>query len=285
MIATELYRGQGFGNQLWAYASTRCISIQNEMEYSILGSRRFKGHAFLQLPFGNLGKLHSARFPFERYPEGLKHYQKETLIREPNFGFDVSGPDPKFFDLSSQTLIDGNLQSLTYIQDFRKEIQDWFHVPGEIFDGCVINFRGGEYKGIRNVFLPKEYYFNAIEMMKKTDPRMRFLVVTDDLAMARTYFPDFPIMSSGGVKIIMHRVYISPPSIRIGRDFAQLQNAAYLILSNSSFSWWGAWSSKSARRVIAPKYWAAHNVSDGFWSTGDIAEPSWEWIGREEYDS
>jgi hypothetical protein len=284
MIATEFYRGQGFGNQLWVYASTRCISIQNEMEYSILGSGRFKGSAFLQLPFGKLSGLNSARFPTERYPKGLTHYQKETLIREPNFSFDVSGPDPKFFDLSSHTLIDGNLQSLAYIQDFQSEIQDWFQVSGEFFDGCVINFRGGEYKGIRNVLLPKEYYYYAIEMMRKTDPRMKFLVVTDDSAMAKSYFPDFPIMSSGGVKIIMNRVYISPPSSRIGRDFGQLQNARYLILSNSSFSWWGAWSSKSVRRVIAPKYWAAHNVSNGFWSTGDIAEPSWEWIPREDYE-
>ena len=105
--------------------------------------------------------------------------------------------------------------------------------------------------------------------------------IGEQIEKAREYFPNYRIISSGGVKIIAGRIYISPPSKMIGRDFAILQNARYLILSNSSFSWWGAWTNQIAEVVIAPKYWAAYNVSKSFWSTAEIAEPTWIWKGRE----
>jgi hypothetical protein len=280
MIATEFYRGQGFGNQLWVYATVRSLAIKQQLPFSILSSHRFKGKAFLDLDFGVKSCRSSSRQPKHRTPGAFQNYLREELIREPVFNFDISTSDNRFFKLTDNTLIDGNMQSLSYISGYREEISEWFEVPGEIFDGCVINFRGGEYKGIRNVFLGINYYAEAIAHMRSIDKDMEFLVVTDDAIKAEEYFPNFKIVSSGGVKIIAGRIYISPPSELIGRDFSLLQNAKYLILSNSSFSWWGAWTNKIAKVVIAPKFWAAHNVSNSFWSTSDIQEPTWIWQDR-----
>jgi hypothetical protein len=112
------------------------------------------------------------------------------------------------------------------------------------------------------------------------DPLCEFLVVTDDVELSKRYFPNFPIQSSGGVKIIARKYYRSPKSHLIGRDFAKIQNAKYLILSNSSFSWWGAWTNTRAEYVIAPKYWARYNVSDGYWSQGDSLTRGWVWLDR-----
>ena len=281
MIGTELYRGQGFGNQLWVYATLRSLAIDQNLDFSIIGSHRFKGKDFMDIDFGLPTLRSTARIPRERTPGAFTSYLREELIREPQYNFDVSTADVNFFQLKPNTLLDGNMQSLSYISAHKNEISDWFKVPGETFDGCVINFRGGEYKGISNVFLGPNYYKNAIEHMLSINANMDFLVVTDDAEKAREYFPNYTIISSGGVKIIAGRIYISPPSKMIGRDFAILQNARYLILSNSSFSWWGAWTNQIAEVVIAPKYWAAYNVSKSFWSTGEIAEPTWTWKGRE----
>ena len=281
MIGTELYRGQGFGNQLWVYATLRSLAIDQNLDFSIIGSHRFKGKDFMDIDFGLPTLRSTARIPRERTPGAFTSYLREELIREPQYNFDVSSADVNFFQLKPNTLLDGNMQSLSYISAHKNEISDWFKVPGETFDGCVINFRGGEYKGISNVFLGPNYYKNAIEHMLSINANMDFLVVTDDAEKAREYFPNYTIISSGGVKIIAGRIYISPPSKMIGRDFAILQNARYLILSNSSFSWWGAWTNQIAKVVIAPKYWAAYNVSKSFWSTGEIAEPTWTWKGRE----
>ena len=278
MIATEFYKGQGFGNQLWVYATLRSLAKSQNYKFSMISTHRFKGRSFLDLDFGERTIRSSARFPKERYPRNFSNYMREQLIRENDFNFDVSPADPNFFQLESNTLIDGNMQSLRYIAPFRSEITNWFKVDGDIFDGCVINFRGGEYKGIKNVFLGLDYYNRAIERIRSKNANMKFIVVTDDAEKAREYFPSFQIVSSGGVKIIAGRFYFSPPSHKIGEDFRLIQNARHLILSNSSFSWWGAWTNTVAETVIAPKYWAAYNVSKSFWSTAEIAEPSWTWL-------
>ena len=53
----------------------------------------------------------------------------------------------------------------------------------------------------------------------------------------------------------------------MGKDYVTLKNARYLILSNSSFSIMPVLSSTELKYAIAPKYWARHNISDGFWSS------------------
>ena len=53
----------------------------------------------------------------------------------------------------------------------------------------------------------------------------------------------------------------------MGKDYVTIKNARYLILSNSSFSLMPVMSSTELKYAIAPKYWARHNVSDGFWSS------------------
>ena len=46
-----------------------------------------------------------------------------------------------------------------------------------------------------------------------------------------------------------------------------MKNAHYLLLSNSSFACLPAHTSETLKFAIAPKYWARHNVSDGYWAS------------------
>jgi len=67
----------------------------------------------------------------------------------------------------------------------------------------------------------------------------------------------------------------------IGVDFSLLLNASYLIIPNSSFSWWAAYLNTKRKAVVAPKYWAAYNVSDGYWSTSDIITDDFTYLDRQ----
>ena len=130
---------------------------------------------------------------------------------------------------------------------------------------CVINFRGGEYRGLSAVLLRKEYWKDSINHMLSINPNMNFLVITDDVECAR-YFMPFEIPT-------LH--------IDIGFDFYVVNQAKWVILSNSTFGWWAAWLNQKTNKIIAPKYWARHNVSDGYWSTGDSYTSCFTYIDRD----
>jgi hypothetical protein len=278
MIATAFYKGQGLGNQLWAYAAIRSIARIQELEFGFLGVSNFKGHDFLDLDFGTLipGKVSNA--PKEQIPEGLTNYYIERLTRHPS-GADISELDPLVKNANDGTFLDGTFQAEEYLLP-RAEVASWLNTDGEVKEECVISLRGGEFRGVPELFLPQSYYSNAIREIRESSPNIKFVVVTDDASLARKWFPEFEIQTSGGVKRFHGGLYIHPRSHKIGLDFKRIQKAKYLILSNSSFSWWGAYSNLYAERIIAPKYWARYNTSDGFWSNGDSLTRGFEWMDR-----
>jgi hypothetical protein len=280
MIGAEFYKGQGLGNQLWIYASVRCIAKRHGFEFGFTGTDQFKGHEFLSLDFGNASRKSTSNGPRNRVPKGFLKYSSETRIIHKQSGADISPVDSQILNVSDGTFIDGPLQAEYYLAGFKDDVSKWFNSTSEASEKCVISLRGGEYRGLNDVFLPLDYYLNAIDRVREIDPDVEFEVVTDDLSLANEYFPNLKATSSGGVKILFNKIYISPKSSKIGRDFAALQRAKYLILSNSSFSWWGAYTNRDTQLVIAPKYWARFNISDGYWSQGDSLTSEWSWLDR-----
>lgn len=282
-MVTELYEGQGLGNQLWLYAVCRTLAEETGRAFGIQSHERFKGRAFLELDFGVpvIGNAHHG--PSPDLPQGVDTYIREAKSFHPVSGADVTTFDERLMHVKGSVKIDGNFESESYILARRDQITKWFTsrftVPLEE-DVCVISFRGGEYAGVRDLFLPRSYYENAVAIMREREPRTKFLVVTDDSDLARRYFPDFPIVSNrkwgraaGPGAWLWSR--------GVGRDFALVQGARTAILSNSSFSWWGTWTNPRLECAIAPKYWARHNVSDGYWSAGDSLTQGWDWLDRE----
>ena len=59
MIGTELLAGQGLGNQLFCYITTRCMALDHNLDFSILGSETVAnnmhsscGMYFMDLDYG-----------------------------------------------------------------------------------------------------------------------------------------------------------------------------------------------------------------------------------------
>jgi hypothetical protein len=69
--------------------------------------------------------------------------------------------------------------------------------------------------------------------------------------------------------------------VEIGFDFYVVTQAKWLIISNSTFGWWAAWLNKRANKIIAPKYFACHNFSDGFWGLGESYTKKFFYMDRE----
>ena len=61
---------------------------------------------------------------------------------------------------------------------------------------------------------------------------------------------------------------------------AIIKNAKYLLLSNSSFAYFPAFTSTTVKYILAPKYWARHNVSNGYWASEQNIYEGWHYQDR-----
>lgn len=104
-----------------------------------------------------------------------------------------------------------------------------------------LHVRRGDYVRQRAAFPPQPlaYYQTAID---RFPPNTRFLVFSDDLPWCRRQFTgDRFTFVDGGSDI---------------RDLFLMSLCRHHILSNSSFSWWGAWLNPSTDKVVyCPAYW------------------------------
>jgi len=234
MIAGILHTGSGIGNQLFRYVMTRVLALDKCCEFGMIYPENWKGQSFMQLDMGVPVK-------------NLEHEYIEKKVVNAQ-GIDVRDYDWEgILHIKDFTLVDGEFQGQKYFEHHLDKIREWLKVePLDLPDDlCIIGFRGGEYVGVKDLFLTKDYWDNAIEMMREINPNIRFEVHTDDPKEAQRFFPDFPII---------HNVGINWRSVRY---------AKYLIIANSSFYILPALLG-DAKKIIAPKFWARRNI--GVWA-------------------
>ena len=114
-------------------------------------------------------------------------------------------------------------------------------------DTCSLHVRRGDYVRQRAAFPPQPvaYYQHAIHQFPSAT---RFLVFSDDLAWCRRQFTGDRFTFIEGEKDLI--------------DLFLMSRCRHHILSNSSFSWWGAWLDPNPdKTVYCPPYWFGPAVS------------------------
>lgn len=274
MIGTKLHSGQGLGNAIFCYVATRCVAKKQGTEFAILGQERLSGIAgkgnglyFMDLDFGQ--KVSEADFK-------QVYYEKEERLFLGNSKHDckhgcyVTGVDEKFMETEDGTLLHGNMQAEEYLLPYKAEIKEWLRVKPE-YDTyefckdnlCVINIRGGEYCGSPELYVNKKYWLHGMAYMKSIRPDMEFVIITDDVTAANKILPGIPAYHGS-----------------LDQDYVRVKNAKYLLLSNSSFAFFPAFTSETVQEIVAPKYWARHNVSDGYWASEQNIYTGWKYLDR-----
>lgn len=261
MLGTELVKGQGLGNQLFCYVTTRCLALEHGYEYSILGSETLAnnihsncGLYFMDLEFG----VPSAKEDYKR-----EYWEKEDRLFLPNSKHDilhgayVTGTDENLLNIDDDVLIGGNMQAEDYFIKYKNEIKQWLRVKPE-YDCyeysrdnlCVLHLRCTDYMDSPELFLHKKYWMDGMKRMRELNSHMEFMIITNDVKEAEKLIP--------GVKAYYHD---------LAMDYSIIKNAKYLLLANSSFTYFPTFTSDEEQYIIAPKYWARHNVSDGYWAS------------------
>lgn len=267
----------GLGNQLFQYAFARSLSDRglrvflhwhparkNEQHDGFLLDTIFEKRLTDFIPLAN---------------RSITQFAMSFMFRKLNRVRQIGdvGFDKRFYDVNSG-YIDGYFQSEKYFHNLKAELSQELDIS---FEGkkypaflmglikknfCVaIHVRGGDYLKINGVnqVCGSVYYQNAIQRISSSfrDKDTRFIVFTDDMAWALKVLPrDITYSFASGF-----------PGSSTGTDFALMKACDAHIISNSTFSWWGAWLSDSVS-VIMPDRWY---VSDSSSSNNDIKPDGW----------
>lgn len=108
-----------------------------------------------------------------------------------------------------------------------------------------VHIRRGDYVGLGKVVCSPDYYNNAIDYINSKIPDAVFYIFSDDVNWAKEN-----IRNDKSITFVDN----GNPTID---DFKLLSSCKHFVLSNSTFSWWGAFlGSDENSCVIAPLYWS-----------------------------
>lgn len=155
-----------------------------------------------------------------------------TLVETDNFQsedfFESSKADFKIKD----NFIDNAKKFLNEIESSKTKV--FIHIRRT--DYMFVN-----YLGTYGINLPKEYYMNAINEISKEVIDPIFIFLSDDPEFVKYCYFNVPN------KIISKN--------DMATDLAIMSLCDYGIISNSTFSWWGAYLMQNRKKVYFPKYW------------------------------
>lgn len=262
MIATELSRGQGLGNQLFCYVTARAAAKRKKVPFTIFGKDTLANniHSSCGLYFMDLdfGVENVPREQFHVYEEQDVRYYVGNSRHDYVNGCYVAGRDMNVLNADDWTLLKGNLQDESYYLGEMDDVREWLRVKQEYCftefsdeNICVLHVRCGDYLGNRELLLRKKYWLDGIERMLEQNPNMRFVAVSNGIEEAKRMLPSF----------------VETVSFELAADYSILNNAYYLLLGNSSFAYFPAVTNEKVKYILAPKYWARHNVSNGYWAS------------------
>ena len=277
---------------MFIYALTRNVAEVNGYEWGFNPSPEHDYHQgkpqmdFMEIDYG---KTHN--YKYNETPPWIEHewrenykryalYKSDSTARIDEYNFYYFQPD------SLDEIRDNTKLYISCAQDARyynrDKLRRWFKIKEEekgIYKAklrewgmdiesnnvCIINIRGGEYKGVPNLILRKEYWQAGIRHFLERNDKMRFVAVSDDVQYANTIL-DFKVP-------VVH--------MSIGGDYYIINHAKNLLLSNSSFAIFPAWLNENNPYVVAPRGWARHNVSDKHWVSSDIWTFGWNYLGKD----
>lgn len=263
-IRLKLYGG--LGNQMFQFATGFTIAKRKDeklsLDLSYINQRQLFNGFELDKVFNIFSKV-----VFLNKPLSIKSISLEEILikfdktfynfKEPHFHY-----TPNILNIPNHSFLDGYWQSELYFNEYEKEIKELFSFSNILDEknhsialdinksnSVSIHIRRGDFLLNRNdnhnIDL-KEYYLNAIKKTYEYVKDPKFFIFTDD--------PDW----------VLKNFILDQPShvinINLGAksfiDMHLMSLCKINIISNSSFSWWGAWlNSKKNKIVFAPKYW------------------------------
>jgi hypothetical protein len=260
--------GGGLGNQLFQYAAG--VSMAAELDGHLWLRRQNVSWGLALDEFMSLDHLcppSSVETSFDDVrPDQL-------LIRETAWGY-----RPRTFATIPTSVrllrLDGNFQHPTWferglprvIDELRCRLED--SVAPEDKGQAVISFRRGDYVQL-GWALPASYYESAAASLRESSTNA--CVIGDD-----PFFVELAIPWLRGLGVDAQSAPTMPD--KVSRDLALLAFARIVVMSNSTFCWWGVMAGDMAaqdRMVIAPRPWLAAVSAVANTTEDPLLRPNW----------
>jgi hypothetical protein len=243
-----LGRNGRLGNQMFQYASTKGIALNNNLDYQIPKHDHLLFDCFEM--YSSLHKTNPA--------QGLLTYN------EPHFHFDenlfTSCPDDR--DLF------GYFQTEKYFKNIKDEIKKDFTFKSYITESVL------DISNIINSSKVFSIHFRRTDYSHQQDahpfPSEKYYVDSINKFLDLNY--DFGIVFSDDIEWCMHQDILNSDKIIFSRnnnytDLYLMSQCHGHIMANSSFSWWGAWLSvKQEKNITVPDVWFGpklnHDIKD-----------------------
>jgi hypothetical protein len=208
----------------------------------------------------------------------------KTFPRFTQAGWDEAGDILKKAHEFPSAHWSGFFQSIAYFKNDREDViklfrprskyqQEFNSKYGQLLAGnkkiAILHIRRTDYLdwgphnlGGKNMTLPMDYYEKSIDLAGGLEDH-HTIILSDDIAFVKQYFvnrPDFAFAHNNEMV-----------------DLQLLMHANTLILSNSTFAWWGALLNKRNAQVFAPEYWLGFKVAKPY-PVNIKQDLDWTWV-------
>jgi hypothetical protein len=283
----------GLGNQLFQICAGIYIQNQNSevLSYDIsnlIKNQRIKQGSYTrQFAVADLTQGHILiRRKYHWFIDFLIIRFRKRFLRN-TFIFEGDSSDAALKKINFKTK-----EVYGFFQDSRLVVQTWDEllekmkksekfspiVSAKPIDRIAIHARFGDYSDdarTREIYglTQISYYLKSIEFLTKaSDTVQNIVVVTDDIGKAKLLFDT--IKNFGIIEYISN----TDPLL----DLLEIARSTNVILSNSTFSWWGGWIANQIHdaKIVYPRPWYANPLNPEL----PIYVDEWHAIER-EYDS
>jgi len=250
------------GNQLFQYAFLNTIAKEKEIILTanmeqLVDKFEIGNKFFRHLKLGKFSLFFTKKIlkPYflqllvkMRIFSYIKQERNEISVlpsyKEKNGFLPITLVETNFFQ--SESFFDNEKVNFKIKERYIQEAEEFFQSTPKDTTNIFVHVRRGDYifesyLGEQGIELPKEYFEKAIEEIAKDIENPFFIFLSDDPGYVECCFKD------------LENKIVSKNSM--ATDLAIMNLCEYGVVSNSSFSWWGAYMMQSRKKVIFPKYW------------------------------
>lgn len=273
----------GLGNQMFQYATAFAISKRTKQELivDISDALNYKVHPLRLTELSCNCTYEYKSFFIEKYIYSsiIPHLIKKVIMPGYYIENDLAYDD-RIDTRSYGKKIVGYFQSEKYFSDYREDLINEFKPKAEFNQyqteirdlilqntSCSVHIRRGDYISNTSAnnthgICSSAYFTKAIKYFESygiANSNFTLFVFSDDIEWCEKNI-SFPYRT----------IFVKGDQERVELDMRLMSYCKYNIISNSSFSWWGAWLNENIdKKVIAPQQWfrknIAHNIIPESW--------------------